>query len=137
MIRKGTKVTWNWGSGTAQGKVQETFSESVTKAIKGTEVTRNGTDDNKALYIQQEDGDYVLKSESEVERADSWLVLIVKLLSFWVIELLSSKVSELKKEVRIKLVFKNPPPWGELAGTNLLSCLSHWAYLLADRLVEV
>ena len=42
MIQKGTKVTWKWGSGTAHGKVEETFTEKITKTIKGTEVTRDG-----------------------------------------------------------------------------------------------
>lgn len=70
MIKKGTKVKWNWGSGTAEGKVEETYTTKVTKTIKGTEVTRNGEEGNKALYIKQEDGDYVLKSEDEVERMD-------------------------------------------------------------------
>ncbi|KPM32130.1 Hypothetical protein I595_1779 [Croceitalea dokdonensis DOKDO 023] len=70
MIQKGTQVKWKWGDGTAQGKVQETFTEKVSKTIKGSEVTRNGEEGNKALYIQQEDGDYVLKSESEVTRLD-------------------------------------------------------------------
>lgn len=70
MIRKGTKVIWNWGSGTAEGKVKEAYTSKVTKNIKGTDVTRNGSTDDKALYIQQEDGDYVLKSESEVQRKE-------------------------------------------------------------------
>jgi len=70
MIQKGTKVKWNWGNGTAEGKVKETYTTKTTKTIKGNEVTRNGESGDKALYIQQEDGDYVLKSESEVERID-------------------------------------------------------------------
>ena len=70
MIKKGTQVTWKWGNGTAQGEVQETYTEKVTKTIKGNEVTRNGEKGNKALYIKQKDGDYVLKSESEVERSN-------------------------------------------------------------------
>lgn len=69
MIREGTQVKWNWGKGTAQGKVVETYSKTVSKTIKGTEVTRNGEKNNKALYIEQDDGDFVLKSENEVERA--------------------------------------------------------------------
>jgi hypothetical protein len=68
MIRKGTEVKWNWGNGTAKGKVMETFTEKTTKTIKGSEVTRNGEEGNKALYIKQDDGDYVLKSESEVTK---------------------------------------------------------------------
>jgi hypothetical protein len=70
MIRKGTVVKWSWGNGTAKGTVEETYTSKTTKNIKGNEVTRNGEKDNKALYIKQEDGDYVLKSESEVERID-------------------------------------------------------------------
>lgn len=70
MIREGTKVTWKWGSGSATGKVQSTFTEKTTRTIKGNEVTRNGNKDDKALYIKQEGGDHVLKLESEVERAD-------------------------------------------------------------------
>ncbi len=70
MIRKGTLVKWSWGNGLAEGKVQETYTSKITKTIKGSEVTRNGEKDNKALYIKQDDGDYVLKSENEVERID-------------------------------------------------------------------
>ena len=71
MIKKGTKVKWNWGNGTATGKVMETYTEKVNKTIKGTKVSRNGKKGDKALYIKQDDGDHVLKSESEVTRHDS------------------------------------------------------------------
>jgi hypothetical protein len=70
MIQKGTKVKWNWGSGSATGKVKETYTSKVTKVLKGSKVARNGEEGNKALLIEQEDGDEVLKSESEVERVD-------------------------------------------------------------------
>ncbi len=70
MIKEGSEVTWKWAKGTAQGKVIETYTSTVTKTIKGNEVTRNGVSGNKALFIQQEDGDKVLKLESEVERVD-------------------------------------------------------------------
>ena len=70
MIRKGTEVKWKWGSGSATGKVENTYEESVTRKIDGNEVTRKGSKDNKALYIKQKDGSKVLKLESEVERAD-------------------------------------------------------------------
>ncbi|SNR59607.1 hypothetical protein SAMN04488009_2719 [Maribacter sedimenticola] len=69
MIRKGTTVKWSWGNGTAEGKVQETYTSKITKTIKGNKVTRNGEDGNKALYIKQKDGDHVLKLEDEVERS--------------------------------------------------------------------
>lgn len=71
MIKKGTRVKWNWGNGTATGTVEKTYTEKVTKTIKGSEVTRNGEPGNKALYIEQDDGDHVLKSESEVERVEN------------------------------------------------------------------
>jgi len=70
MIKTGTQVKWNWGNGTAKGKVEKTYTKSITRKIKGTEVTRNGEENNKALYIKQDDGDFVLKLESEVSRDD-------------------------------------------------------------------
>ena len=70
MIKEGSTVKWKWGSGTAQGKVEETYTTEVTKTIKGNKVTRKGESGNKALLIKQEDGDQVLKSESEVEKVN-------------------------------------------------------------------
>ena len=69
-IRKGTRVTWEWGSGTAEGTVQSTHSEKTTRTIKGSTVTRNGSSDDPALVIEQDDGTTVLKLRSEVDRAD-------------------------------------------------------------------
>ena len=68
MIKEGTKVSWKWGNGTASGKVKSTFVKKVTRKIDGTEVSRNGEEGNKALYIEVEDGNNVLKLESEVSR---------------------------------------------------------------------
>jgi hypothetical protein len=68
-IRKGTEVTWKWGSSTASGKVTEVHHEKVTRTTKGSEITRNGSDDDPAYVIEQEDGTTVLKLSSEVERA--------------------------------------------------------------------
>ncbi|OWU85257.1 hypothetical protein ATO6_09540 [Oceanicola sp. 22II-s10i] len=69
MIRKGTEVTWKWGNGSATGKVVESFARKVTRTIKGEEITRDGSDDDRALLIEQDDGDRVLKLVSEVDRA--------------------------------------------------------------------
>lgn len=70
MIREGTRVKWAWGDGHAEGTVAARHEESVSKTIDGTEVTRNGSADDPALVIQQDDGQRVLKLQSEVERAD-------------------------------------------------------------------
>jgi len=70
MIQEGSNVKWEWGNGTATGKVKKTYTKKVTKTISGNEVTRDGEEGNKALYIEQEDGSKVLKLESEVERED-------------------------------------------------------------------
>jgi len=68
-ISKGSKVKWDWGQGTATGTVQEVFTKSVTRTLKGSEVTRNGSEDTPAYLIEQEDGDEVLKLSTEVEAA--------------------------------------------------------------------
>lgn len=68
-IREGSTVTWSWGNGTATGKVTATHSKPVTRTLKGTEVTRNGSKDDRALEIEQDDGTKVLKLTSEVDKA--------------------------------------------------------------------
>ncbi|AXI44449.1 DUF2945 domain-containing protein [Sulfitobacter sp. SK011] len=65
---KGDKVEWDWGNGTAVGTVEKTYDRKVTRTLQGTEVTRNGSDDDPALYIEQEDGSGVLKLSSEVRK---------------------------------------------------------------------
>lgn len=66
---KGDKVSWEWGNGRGEGKVTDTFTKKVTRTLKGSEITRNGTHDDPALLIEQEDGDEVLKLSSEVDAA--------------------------------------------------------------------
>ena len=67
---EGDKVEWNWGSGTGTGKVEKVYTEKVTRKISGNEVTRDADTDNPAYYIKQDDGDAVLKSESELSAAN-------------------------------------------------------------------
>jgi len=64
--KKQQNVSWEWGSGTADGKVIEVYTSKITKTIKGNEVTRKASDDEPAYLIEQEDGDKVLKSHSEL-----------------------------------------------------------------------
>jgi hypothetical protein len=63
---KGDEVSWSWGNGTGTGKITEVFTERVSRKIDGSEITRNADDDDPAYMIEQEDGDRVLKSESEL-----------------------------------------------------------------------
>ncbi|MBT0586681.1 hypervirulence associated TUDOR domain-containing protein [Alteromonas oceanisediminis] len=65
-----TKVTWEWGQGTASGYVREKFTESVTKTIDGNEVTRDADENNPAYLLEQDDGQRVLKSASELKKAN-------------------------------------------------------------------
>jgi hypothetical protein len=66
----GDRVAWNWGNGTGEGEITEVFKERVTRTIKGSEVTRDADSDNPAYMIEQDDGDRVLKSHTELEKAD-------------------------------------------------------------------
>ncbi|MCC9599603.1 DUF2945 domain-containing protein [Stieleria sp. JC731] len=62
-------VQWDHAGNTAKGQITEAFKEKVTRTIKGNEVTRNASEDEPAYLIEQEDGDRVLKSESELSKA--------------------------------------------------------------------
>lgn len=68
-MNEGSKVKWKWGDNWAEGKVKSVFTEKTTRKIKGNEITRNGSQDNPALYIEQSDGGHVLKLQSEVQKA--------------------------------------------------------------------
>ncbi len=65
----GDRVKWKWGDGYGDGKIAERFKTRVTRSIDGSEVTRDGSEDNPAYLIEQDDGDRVLKSHSELRKA--------------------------------------------------------------------
>ena len=64
-------VRWDWGNGTAKVQIKERFEREVTRTLQGSEITKNGTEDNPAYLIRQEDGDEVLKLGSEIEAQDT------------------------------------------------------------------
>lgn len=66
---EGDKVKWEWGNGEGTGTVQKKYTRKTTLKIKGSEVTRDASEDEPAYRIEQEDGDEVLKSGSELKKA--------------------------------------------------------------------
>ena len=67
-MKKGDKVTWKWGKGTAEGEIVKKHEHPVEKTIKGAHVKRNADKEEPAYEIKQEDGTTVLKSESELKK---------------------------------------------------------------------
>ncbi|MCL3880749.1 DUF2945 domain-containing protein [Marivita sp. GX14005] len=63
---EGKTVEWDWGNGTGSGKITKVYTQKITKKIDGSEITRNASEDAPAYLIEQEDGDEVLKSHSEL-----------------------------------------------------------------------
>lgn len=68
-INKGTEVEWSWGKGKAKGKVEQKFTDDVTRKIKGKEIKRKASKDEPAFLVKQKDGAKALKSKSEVHKA--------------------------------------------------------------------
>ena len=68
--REGTKVEWDWGNGTGTGKITKKYTQKITLKIDGSEVTRDASDDEPAYKIEQDDGSEVLKSDSELRKAN-------------------------------------------------------------------
>ena len=66
---EGDKVKWDWGNGTATGKIVKKYTRKTTLKIKGSEVTREASEDEPAFRIEQDDGDEVLKSVTEIKSA--------------------------------------------------------------------
>jgi len=67
-MKKGEKVHWKWGKSEAEGKVEEKFTEPVSKNIKGTEVKRKASKEDPAWLVKQENGGEVLKFEKELKK---------------------------------------------------------------------
>lgn len=67
-FREGNCVEWNWGPGTSRGRVREIFREDVTRTIKGKRIKRTASAEEPAYLIEQDDGDRVLKSHSELRK---------------------------------------------------------------------
>ena len=68
-ISEGDTVAWDWGNGTGQGEVKKVYTQKTTVKIKGSEITRDADGDCPAYLIEQDDGDEVLKSASELRKA--------------------------------------------------------------------
>ena len=68
-MRKGSKVSWKYGTGTATGKIESVHKEPIVRTVKGSEIHRNGSADDPALVIVQDNGDKVIKLQSEVKTA--------------------------------------------------------------------
>jgi hypothetical protein len=68
-MRKGTKVSWKYGTGSATGKIESVHKEPITHKIKGHDIHRNGSATDPALVIVQDNGTKVIKLQSEVKTA--------------------------------------------------------------------
>jgi hypothetical protein len=68
-IQVGNDVEWKWGRSKAEGKVTQKFTQDVERQIKGKVIKRKADGKEPAFLIEQEDGDRVLKSQSELRRS--------------------------------------------------------------------
>ena len=68
-FRTGQQVRWQWSGSSATGKVVERFDRRVQRTLKGSRIVRNGSKDDPAYLVEQEDGDQALKLGSELDAA--------------------------------------------------------------------
>ena len=64
-----TEVEWEWGNGSATGNIREKFTNDVERTIKGSSVKREASDSDPAYLIEQDDGNKVIKSHSEITKS--------------------------------------------------------------------
>jgi hypothetical protein len=67
-MRVGDRVSWAWGAHRGEGRIAERFTRKVSRTIKGAKVVRDASAAEPAYLIEQDDGDRVLKSESELTK---------------------------------------------------------------------
>jgi hypothetical protein len=66
----GSKIQWKWVGRPILGSVEEVFTESVTRTIKGSKIVRHGTKDNPAYLVKSTAGNIALKLETEISVPD-------------------------------------------------------------------
>lgn len=67
VFQVGDRVQWSWGEGEAVGVIQEIIKEPITLELRGTMVRCEGSEEDPAFLIRQDDGDELVKRSSEVE----------------------------------------------------------------------
>lgn len=67
MIKVGTEVGWPWGNSIATGTVKEIHPERHEIVSKGKHIVRNGSKDDPALLIVNDDNAHILKLAHEVQ----------------------------------------------------------------------
>ncbi len=65
-LSDGAIVEWSWGTGAEMGKVQQGFTEKVSRNIDGETVTLEATPDDPVYLVEKLDGSQVLKVHSEI-----------------------------------------------------------------------
>ena len=65
-FKAGSRVKWTWGADTAEGVIRKSFTHRIERTIEGSTITREADRRNPAYLIEQDDGDKVLKSHSEL-----------------------------------------------------------------------
>lgn len=61
------KVQWQWLGRAIVGTVEEVFLESVTRTIKGKNITRHGSPEKPAYLVRSEAGNEALKLQTELQ----------------------------------------------------------------------
>ncbi len=66
--RVGQAVSWQWSGSQADGKVTERFERRVQRTIKGAKIVREGSAEDPAYLVEQDDGGKALKLGSELAK---------------------------------------------------------------------
>lgn len=67
IYRVGSIIWWKWGIGKIKGIVEEVYTSTVEREIKGSKIKRKGSKENPAYFIKEYNKDkYVLKLHSEL-----------------------------------------------------------------------
>jgi hypothetical protein len=66
-MKQNDHVGWKWANGIATGVISDVRPEKTEIVSKGARVVRNGTPDDPAIIIKQDNGTEVLKLAHEVQ----------------------------------------------------------------------
>lgn len=67
-LKVGSKISWQWLGRSVHGSVQEVHHESITRTIKGKQITRHGSKEKPAYVVKSEAGNIALKLITELNK---------------------------------------------------------------------
>ena len=114
----GSAVSWKYGKGTARGTIISIHPKKKTLTIKGAKITRNGSKDNPAVVVKQEDNSRALKLMSELRTDAQALQIEGSVPEQYLYDQMAEVIAQDIEDAISEWKTTSPEKWQELLNAN-------------------